>query len=189
MPTPGTPPIPRRSATMLLPALLFQLTVASAEPARTVERAAPVNETRRTTAPQRYRPAKAQLAPQIDGRSDDPVWKTGMTITEFRQFDPAEDGEPTFKTEVRLAYDSRNLYILARMYDPRPDSILSVLQRRDGFSLSDDIVVGIDSYDDKRTGYMFRLNAAGTMADGYIFNDGEEDWGWNAVWEGAARVD
>jgi hypothetical protein len=56
-------------------------------------------------------------------------------------------------------------------------------------SLSDDVVIGIDSYNDKRTGYLFRLSAAGTMADGYIFNDGEEDWGWNAVWEGSSRVD
>ena len=76
-----------------------------------------------------------------------------------------------------------------RAFDPRPDSILSVLQRRDGFALSDDIILGVDSYHDKRTGYMFRLTAAGSMADGYMFNDGEEDWGWNAVWQGAARVD
>ncbi|NJL18650.1 MAG: hypothetical protein HC938_17325, partial [Nitrospira sp.] len=69
------------------------------------------------------------------------------------------------------------------------DSILAVLQRRDGFSLSDDIIVGVDSYHDKRTGYLFRLTAAGAMSDGYMFNDGEEDWGWNAVWQGSARVD
>ena len=42
--------------------------------------------------------------------------------------------------------------------------------------MSDDMIVGIDSYNDKRTGYMFRLTAAGAMADGYVFNDGDEDW-------------
>lgn len=85
--------------------------------------------------------------------------------------------------------DAKNLYVLVRAFDPHPDSILKVLERRDGFSLSDDIVVGINSYHDKRTGYMFRLTAGGTMADGYMFNDGDEDRGWNAVWQGTARVD
>ena len=139
-------------------------------------------------APQ-YRPSRTQRAPVIDGREDDAMWKTTPAITDFRMFDPTENGIPTLRTEARLAYDAKNLYVLVRSFDPRPDSILSVLQRRDGFSLSDDIVVGVDSYNDKRTGYMFRLTAAGTMADGYMFNDGEEDWGWNAVWSGSARVD
>jgi hypothetical protein len=134
-------------------------------------------------------PLRAPRAPRIDGRDDDEIWQSVQPITAFRVFDPTEDGEPTFRTEARIAYDSRNLYVLVRNFDPKPDSILTVLQRRDGLALSDDVVVGIDSYHDKRTGYLFRLSAAGTMADGYMFNDGAEDWGWNAVWEGSARVD
>jgi len=136
-----------------------------------------------------FSPSRAVKAPKIDGHDDDDIWRTSAVIDGFRQFDPTENGEPTFRTEARIAYDARNLYVLVRNFDPKPDSILAVLQRRDGQSLSDDVVIGIDSYDDKRTGYLFRLTAAGAMADGYIFNDGEEDWGWNAVWEGAAHVD
>ncbi len=132
---------------------------------------------------------RVSRAPDIDGRDDDAMWGTVPAITEFRQFEPTENGEPTLRTEARVAYDARNLYVLVRSFDPKPDSILSVLERRDGNALSDDVIIGIDSYNDKRTGYMFRLSAAGTMADGYLFNDGEEDWGWNAVWQGAARVD
>ena len=173
---------------MLLPALLFQiaLTTPAAMPVRDpgAYRTAP----RVGDAPT-YRPARAQRAPTIDGHDDDAMWKTVPAITDFRVFDPTENGDPSVRTEARFAYDAKNLYVLVRSFDPHPDSILSVLERRDGFSLSDDVIVGIDSYDDKRTGYMFRLSAAGTMADGYAFNDGEEDWGWNAVWQGAARVD
>ena len=174
---------------MLLPALFFQLAVAT--PATTA--ANPGDRTGSAasallSAP-KYRPARAQRAPQIDGRDSDPLWRTAPSFSDFRQFDPAEDSQPTLRTETKIAYDAKNLYVLVRSYDPRPDSILAVLQRRDGQALSDDIIIGIDSYHDKRTGYFFRLTAAGSMADGYIFNDGEEDWGWNAVWEGASRVD
>ncbi|MCC7052344.1 MAG: carbohydrate binding family 9 domain-containing protein [Gemmatimonadaceae bacterium] len=172
---------------MLLPALLFQLAVAG-------QVAAPPRDSSARQAPApaelvRYRPARATRAPQIDGRGDDPMWRDVPVVTDFRQFEPTEAGDPTFRTEARIAYDARNLYVLVRSFDPKPDSILAVLQRRDAFTLSDDILLGVDSYNDRRTGYLFRLTAAGAMADGYMFNDGEEDWGWNAVWEGAARVD
>jgi hypothetical protein len=176
---------------MLITALALQLAAADGTAPPTAQ-PAPLRAAVAGPAPTapRYAPIRASRAPVIDGRSDDDVWRGATMISEFRQFDPAEDAAPTYRTEARIAYDARNLYVMVRAYDPQPDSILSVLQRRDGFALSDDIIVGVDSYDDKRTGYLFRLTAAGAMADGYIFGDGqEEDWGWNAVWRGAARVD
>ncbi len=134
-------------------------------------------------------PERTERAPRIDGNDEDETWRNATSISEFRQWEPTENGDPSFRTEARIAYDSRNLYVFVRAHDPHPDSVLSVLQRRDGMALSDDIIIGIDSYNDKRTGYMFRLTPAGTMSDGYMFNDGNEDWGWNAVWEGAAQID
>lgn len=172
---------------MLLAALLLQLAVSTTvPPAAAAPRAAGTGTV--AELPQ-YRPSRILKAPTIDGRDDDPMWRQIPTISDFRQFEPTENGEPSLRTEAKIAYDARHLYVLVRSYDPHPDSILAVLQRRDGFALSDDIILGVDSYHDKRTGYMFRLTAAGAMADGYMFNDGEEDWGWNAVWEGASRVD
>ncbi len=170
---------------MLLPALLLQLVASNPATARTgaIDREMP-----KVAAPV-PRPMRMERAPIIDGRDDDDVWRQMEPISAFRQFEPTEDGDPSLRTEARFGFDANNLYVVVRSFDPKPDSILSVLQRRDGFLLSDDIIVGVDSYNDKRTGYMFRLTPAGAMADGYMFNDGEEDWGWNAVWEGSARVD
>lgn len=190
VPTPGTSHLTESLVVidMLLSALLFQLALATPTAGPPVDPGTRLGRVPAVEAP-KYRPSRAQKAPVIDGRDDDALWRTTAVLTDFRQFEPTENGDPTFRTEARIAYDSKNLYVLVRNFDPRPDSILSVLQRRDGFALSDDIILGIDSYHDKRTGYMFRLTAAGSMADGYMFNDGEEDWGWNAVWEGAAHVD
>src|SRR6476646_6162135 len=53
--------------------------------------------------------ATASLAdhpPLIDGRDDDAVWKTATPVTGFRVFDPKEDGDPSFRTEVKFAYDA-----------------------------------------------------------------------------------
>src|SRR5689334_20991146 len=54
---------------------------------------------------------RATRAPVIDGRDDDAIWATAQVITGFRVFDPVEDGDPRFRTEARVAYDERNLYV------------------------------------------------------------------------------
>ncbi len=129
-------------------------------------------------------------APRIDGRDDDEIWRNAVPVIAFRQMDPREDGDPSMRTEARFAYDAHNLYAVVRNFDPHPDSIISVLERRDGSSNSDEVILGVDSYHDRRTAYMFRLTPAGTMSDGYMYGDGHsEDWDWNAVWEGAAGID
>ncbi len=129
-------------------------------------------------------------APVIDGRDDDEVWSTARVVTDFRQFEPREDAAPSFRTEARITYDARNLYVVVRSFDPRPDSIIAVLGRRDAMTASDYISLSVDSYHDKRTGFRFELSAAGTMGDMTVFADGEQqDRSWDAIWEGKARID
>jgi hypothetical protein len=132
---------------------------------------------------------RAAPAPVIDGRDRDAVWSAAQIISGFRQFDPVEDGDPTFPTEAKVAYDERNLYVLVRAFDPHPDSIMALLSRRDERTQSDYIRVIVDSYHDKRTGYQFMVNPAGVQRDIYLFNDAEEDVTWNAVWEVKTSID
>lgn len=133
--------------------------------------------------------ARAAKAPVIDGRADDAIWATAQLIEGFRVFDPVEDGEPRFKTEARVAYDERNLYVVVRAYDPHPDSIGALLARRDARTASDEIKVLIDSYHDRRSGFEFGVNPAGVKRDIAIINDSEEDNSWDAVWDASARID
>src|SRR5207245_1573604 len=132
---------------------------------------------------------RAQRAPVIDGRDDDEVWRQAPVITEFRQWQPVEDGEPRFRTEAKVAYDTRNFYVFVRAFDPRPDSILKPLSRRDVFSASDRIWVMIDSSHDRRTGYEFGVNPVGAKLGLAISNDGHEDDAWDAVWDVATTLD
>jgi hypothetical protein len=156
----------------------------SAVASSTLEPAAPepVSLTRAVAAP-------APAAPTIDGREDDAVWASVVPITGFRVFDPKEDGDPTFPTEVRFAYDRQNLYVFARMFDPHPDSIVSLLSRRDVKTQSEQIKIMIDSYHDRRTGYEFAVNPAGVKRDYYTYDDSQEDVTWDAVWDVATRID
>src|SRR6266566_562272 len=136
--------------------------------------------------------ADATLAAQppiIDGRDDDPVWRDARPITEFQEWRPSEGGPPKLPTVAKVAYDAANLYVFVRAFDPHPDSIITVLARRDYFTPSDMVWLFLDSYHDRRTGFEFGVNPSGVKLDAQIYNDGNEDFAWDAVWDVATRVD
>jgi hypothetical protein len=133
----------------------------------------------------------AAVAPSIDGKDDDAVWRVAPPITNFRMWRPTEGTEPRagFKTEAKIAYDASNLYVFVRAYDPHPDSIITLLERRDTYTASDMIWLFVDSYRDRRTGYEFGVNAAGVKMDMAIYDDGNEDAAWDAAWDVATTID
>jgi hypothetical protein len=125
----------------------------------------------------------------IDGSDADAAWKDAPPITDFRTFEPVEDGEPRFRTEARVVNDANYLYVFVRAFDPHPDSIISLLSRRDIKTQSDQIKIMVDSYHDRRTGYEFAVNPAGVKRDYYLYDDVNEDESWDAVWDVATRID
>ena len=128
-------------------------------------------------------------APSIDGRLDDAIWATAAVATDFVQTRPRPGEPPSYQTEIRVLYDANAVYVGARMLDPHPDSVVAQLTRRDDMGVSDWIQLGFDSYHDRRTAYVFGLNPRGVKQDGFVFDDTRSDDNWDAVWQGAARVD
>ena len=133
--------------------------------------------------------AMATAAPVLDGLATDAVWQRAMVIDDFAEVRPIELGTPRQRTEARVAYDARNLYVLVRAWDTAPDSIVGLLSRRDDETSSDQITVLIDSYHDRRTGHGFVVNPAGVQVDYAVNDNGNEDNAWDAVWDVATHVD
>ena len=132
---------------------------------------------------------RANAAVIVDGIDRDEVWSAAPAIKEFRVYNPTIDGVPSMRTEARFAYDARNLYVFVRAYDPRPDSIVALLSRRDVKTTSDQIKVMVDSYHDRRSGYEFAVNPAGVKRDYATFDDSREDISWDGVWDVGTRID
>jgi hypothetical protein len=127
---------------------------------------------------------------KLDGILDDAVWTRAEAGSDFIQRFPTPGRPATMRTEVRVAYDNDAVYVAARMFDPNPDLIHAPLARRDPGDISSDwIDVIFDSYNDRRTGYRFGVNPAGTKLDVYHFNDTESDMSWDAIWDAATRID
>ncbi len=131
------------------------------------------------------------VPPVIDGRLDDPAWQDATPIaTNFTQFSPTPGAPASQRSEVRVRYDDRAVYVAARLYDTHPDSIATQLGRRDSDEIySDWFSVTLDSYADRRTAFEFSVSARGVLRDTYRFDDSEEDILWDAVWNVATRID
>ncbi|HEV2148446.1 MAG TPA: DUF5916 domain-containing protein [Longimicrobiaceae bacterium] len=127
--------------------------------------------------------------PTVDGRLDDAAWAQAEPVTGFVQRTPRSGAPASERTEVRVLYGPDALYVGARMHDSAPDSVAGQLTRRDTQVYSDWFSVGVDSHADGRTGFLFAVNPRGVKRDVLLFNDTDEDSGWDAVWEAAARRD
>ncbi|MDR1645438.1 MAG: carbohydrate binding family 9 domain-containing protein [Tannerellaceae bacterium] len=140
--------------------------------------------------PQRtYRAARTEVPPLIDGSPVDDCWEhTGNWSDTFVQRQPVEGAPETEETHLKILYDNHYIYVAFRALDSEPEKINRWLAPRDQL-LGDAVAIAFDSYDDQRTGFVFVLTAAGTRVDFLVLNDGDDDYTWNAVWEGKTSID
>lgn len=124
----------------------------------------------------------------VDGLLSEQTWRRDGFFG-FVQREPVENGTPTERTEVWIAYDDNALYVAARMHESAPESMVVRLSRRDATWDSDMFFFFVDPYHDRRTGYYFALDAAGTYYDGILENDDWDDNSWDGVWEGKVTAD
>jgi hypothetical protein len=134
------------------------------------------------------RAARSTGAIHIDGKLDDPAWRSEEPFDAFVQRFPVEGGRPGERTEVRVLYDGAALYVGVTCHDSSPAEIVMPLGRRDSPPVSDLVRVYVDSNGDGRTAALFVLTAGGVMADALVFDDDQTTYDWDAVWEGASAI-
>jgi len=125
---------------------------------------------------------------RIDGILNEKVWQSGGS-SDFIMSDPTDGGQPTERTLVWVAYDEKALYVAARLYDSQPELIKSRLGRRDDYVESDWFQFSVDPYFDRRSGYQFAVNPAGSIVDWTLSNDVDMDDTWDGVWEWQVVID
>ena len=128
-------------------------------------------------------------APEIDGDLSDAAWEKAALISGLTQQYPVEQAPATERTEIRLCYDERNLYVAFRCFDSDPAGINASIMQRDQSVGSDDYVaILLDPFETGREGFYFRLNANGAKGDGRITElSTRVQMDWDAIWEGDGR--
>ena len=137
-----------------------------------------------------YNIEKVQNPPTIDGELNDKVWVNLNIANNFSQISP-NNGTPERqhqRTEVKICYDSKNIYFGIMMYDNAPDSILRELSKRDDENKNfDGFSIFINPFNDGQMEYNFAITAAGVQIDRKFTTTGI-DKTWDAIWKSNVKI-
>lgn len=136
-----------------------------------------------------YQIKRTETAPIIDGKLNDDVWQNADIATDFIQFRP-EIGNglpPEQRTEVKLTYDDKAIYVAAYLYDD-PNLIMKQLVNRDNFGQADFFSVIFNPNNDAQNDTNFFVFSSGQQADAISNPSIGEDFSWNAVWQSAVKM-
>jgi hypothetical protein len=105
-------------------------------------------------------------------------------VDRFIQNQP-RDGEPVSqRTESYLGYDDKNLYIVFVCFDKEPEKIRARWEKRENAFDDDFVEVTLDTFHDRRRGYMFWSNPLGIQAEGiWTEEEGGPDWSFDTLWQ------
>jgi hypothetical protein len=135
-------------------------------------------------------PLKINEPITVDGRMDEPAWNQAPIATDFIQNDPRPDDPASEKTEVRVLYDNDSLYFGVYAYDSQAARIIITDLKKDfDPNAGDAFEVVLDTFEDRRNGYLFATNAAGAKWDAQMINEGREtNANWDAIWDVKSRI-
>ena len=128
---------------------------------------------------------------EIDGDLTEDDWKHAEAIDEFVQIEPYEGEISSQPMEVRILYDTENIYFGFTCFDSEISKLVANEMRRDSRDLheNDTVFLILDTYDDKRSGFFFRMNALGAIQDRAVTNSGDTlNRDWDAVVECKSKI-
>jgi hypothetical protein len=145
--------------------------------------------------PETFRAIAVKLAegqqPAIDGKLTDEAWALAPAQGHFVQREP-DYGQPSSeKTEFRVLYDDKTLYLGVWVWDSEPAGILASEMKRDaGLNKGDQLKITIDTFHDHRNAFYFSTNPLGAYKDANTVENGRTiNYDWNAVWDNKTSVD
>jgi len=128
--------------------------------------------------------------PRLDGRLDDEAWKRAVPFTNFLQAEPNPNSPPSERTEVRICYDARDLYIGVFCADTEPSMISANTMAHDADEdgeNDDNVKILLDPFQDKRTAYVFFVNPRGARTEGLAFGE-HPSLDWDGIWDARAEI-
>ncbi len=124
----------------------------------------------------------------IDGILDEQAWLEAAVATDFYMITPMDTSYARVKTDVRMAYDAENLYLIVVNHHALPGPYMVESLRRDfNFGKNDNFLLFMDPFDDQTNGFSFGANAAGAQWDGIMYEGGKVDLSWDNKWVSAVK--
>lgn len=122
---------------------------------------------------------------KVDGVLNDSIWQLCKPSGDFWENFPDDTSLALSKTEVKMCYNAKYLYIAAICYDSLPGKyIVQTLKRDFSYPISDAFVVSIDPFSDGQNGFSFGVNPYGVQREGLIAMGGGQGvtTNWDNKW-------
>ena len=125
----------------------------------------------------------------IDGSDNETAWQQTETASSFFMVLPMDTSRASVKTDIKMTYDDRNIYIIAICWLPKRGQryMVESLRRDFNFGRNDNFIFFFDTYNDLTSGYTFGANAAGAQWDGTLYEGGKADLNWDNKWISAVE--
>ena len=135
---------------------------------------------------------RAAEPPKIDGVLDDAAWAqlAPMPTGQWVSYNPnrGDDMPDVYKTDVRIAYDDRNIYFAFHCFDNEPAKIRTNVAKRDA-SFSDDwIALSLDSAGTGQAAYHLFSNPSASQMDALNTSASGEQFDADMVWFSGAKT-
>ena len=142
--------------------------------------------------PSAFNVTRAAQPPTIDGVLDDVTWQQvePMPTGEWKSYNPSRgDLMPdVYRTDVRIAYDDRNIYFAFHCRDNEPDRIRTNVARRDSAFNDDWLALSLDSAGTGQSAYHLFTNPSGSQMDALNTSASGEQFDADMVWYSAAKT-
>jgi hypothetical protein len=134
---------------------------------------------------------RTNLRPEIDGVLDDEIWTQAAVITDFHQMLPVDHGEPSQSSVFYITYNEDYFYVAARLYDTNPVDIRARALLHDTALMGSDdrVQIILDTFNNKRTGFIFQAHPNGIRGDGVYESPSSINWNWDGIWETDSNID
>ncbi len=126
----------------------------------------------------------------IDGIINEKAWEDTDVADDFYMVLPEDTGKANERSEIRMTYDDKYLYLAATFYHSTVGTYYVESLRRDfSFGKNDNFLCFIDPFNNQTTGFSFGSNAAGAQWDGTMYGGGKVDLNWDTKWVSKVKSD
>ncbi len=121
----------------------------------------------------------------VDGALSESEWSEVQPIGEIRQREPLEGEQASERTEVKILYDDRAIYVGIMCFESEPGRIIATQMARDSdLAMDDKVEILFDPFHDHRNGFYFATNPNGVLVDALIIENGQSmNLQWDSIWD------
>ncbi|MEO0507792.1 MAG: DUF5916 domain-containing protein [Bacteroidota bacterium] len=129
---------------------------------------------------------------EIDGVLDEVVWETAESAHDFQQNFPTDSILAQQKTDIKMLYDSKNLYLAIKLNTKGKNYVVPSLRRDFRAGGNDNISLLFDTFNDGTNAFLFGINPYGVRREALITGGGANLRGfttsWDVKWRGESKI-